>query len=150
MTISHPTESTLRHTVRFYRSLAGVAGCIGLAILSGCAEAGIGSDRKLNQIQILKETPSPVKIVIQPGTPPPVASVIEVNGVTPEPKVEAPGKSPDPKHVWLPGSWSFYSGRYVWQKGEWVLPPRPNAIYTPAKWEIINGNHMFTEGYWHF
>ncbi len=150
MIISHLAACTRNPSVRFGRSLAMMTGCIGLTLLSGCASAGIGSDRVPNQIKILKETPSPIKIVVQPGTPPPVASVIEVNGATPEPKAEAPGKSPDPKLVWQPGSWRFYSSRYVWEKGRWVVPPKPNALYTPAKWEIVNGNHMFTEGYWHF
>jgi hypothetical protein len=134
----------------FARLFVVLGGCAGLALMSGCSIGGIANDGGPNQVFILKETPSPQQIVVEKGAQPPTARIIEVNGPTPPPKLEEPGKQPSPKHVWMAGSWRFYSGRYVWAKGQWALPPKPDAVYTPPSWEIVNGNHVFTEGYWHF
>ncbi len=145
-----PADSARKPAAYFIRSLAMLGGCAGLALLSACSIGGIANEGGPNQIFILKETPSPHQIVVEKGTLPPTARIIEVNGATPPPKVEDTGKQPSPKHVWMAGHWRFYSGRYVWIKGQWALPLKPNAIYTPPSWEIVNGNHVFTEGYWHF
>ncbi|MFA6289620.1 MAG: hypothetical protein WC661_19745 [Opitutaceae bacterium] len=146
-----PKAAFTRKSASFFsRSLAVTAGCAGLALTSGCMFVGGSSDGGPNQVWVLKETPPPHKVVVEKGGSPPTASVIDVNGSTPPPKTEVMGKQPSPKHVWMAGNWRFYSGRYVWIKGRWSLPPEPNAVYTPPLWEIVNGNSMFTEGYWHF
>jgi hypothetical protein len=149
--IIRPTTAPARKpAVLFSRSIALAAGCVGLALMSGCSIGGIANDGGPNQVFILKETPTPHQIVVEKGAQPPTASVIDVNGATPPPKSEEPGNQPSPKHVWMAGNWRFYSGHYVWAKGQWALPPVPNAVYTPPRWEIVNGNSVFTEGYWHF
>ena len=150
MILLTPAGSVHKSFPLFARSLAVLGGCAGLALMAGCTIGGSANDGGPNQVFVLKETPSPHKIVVKKGEQPPAATVIDVNGATPPSKEEVMGKQPGPKYVWMAGNWRFYSGRYVWIKGRWSLPPEPNAAYTPPHWEIVNGNSVFTEGYWHF
>ncbi|MGA2959430.1 MAG: YXWGXW repeat-containing protein [Thermodesulfobacteriota bacterium] len=38
---------------------------------------------------------------------------------------------PPPQHIWIQGYWAW-NGRWVWQPGYWVIPPRPYA-----KWVLV-------------
>ncbi|HQP35526.1 MAG TPA: hypothetical protein PLI95_10110 [Polyangiaceae bacterium] len=54
---------------------------------------------------------------------------VYVHEEPPEPaQVEEIPASPDPRAVWIDGSWDWKGKRWVWKQGSWQLPP-PGAYY---------------------
>ena len=93
-------------------------------------------------------------VVVHPGGPPPPAVIVvgtEVNVPAPPPAVieEVIIARPGPAHVWVPGAWVWH-GRWVWEKGRWLLPPRPGAVWVPHRYVPRGGAHFFVHGGWRF
>ncbi len=66
----------------------------------------------------------------------------------PQLRVEVPPPAPSPRHVWMPGYWSFASGNYVWVPGSYVVAPQPEARWMPAQWVLRDGAWYFEPGRW--
>lgn len=66
----------------------------------------------------------------------------------PAPQSEPVLEQPSPKHVWIPGYWSYRSSRYVWIAGRWELPPRSEAVWVAPHYEREANAYRFYEGYW--
>ena len=66
----------------------------------------------------------------------------------PPPPREVVIARPGPGYVWVPGSYRFAGGRYVWARGYWALPPRPHAVWVPGYWQHRSGGHIWISGYW--
>jgi hypothetical protein len=69
-------------------------------------------------------------------------------GPPPPPPREVIVARPGPRHVWVPGHYSWDGRRYVWASGYWTVPPRGGAAWTPGRWERRNGMHIWVEGRW--
>ena len=151
MTPSSPARSVRPSAVPFPRLLSALFACAAFAVMPGCFSSDTApGGPAATRIQVLNETPSPHRIVVDPGQTPPAACVVVVNQPPPPTKKEEKPKRPAKGSVWLDGSWRYYSGHYVWEPGHWELPPRPHAVYEQPRWLVRHGNHMFVEGYWHF
>jgi hypothetical protein len=51
--------------------------------------------------------------------------------------------APAPGYVLVPGHWSW-RGRWVWIRGEWVMPPQPGAYWVAGAYQGQN----WVEGHW--
>jgi hypothetical protein len=95
-------------------------------------------------------------------------TVLDVPSPPPEPvQVEDIEPSPDPRAVWIDGSWVWRTRRWVWTAGSWQLPPAgayyarpslirlPVAIYDPPDGGVppaMRGyamSWMYIPGHWH-
>lgn len=90
--------------------------------------------------------------VVVPSPPPPVATApaqqIIVVTPPPTPRHEVVYARPSPRHLWVPGYWSWHAGRYVWIAGHYALPPRGRSRWIEPRWERRGGNYLFVEGHW--
>jgi hypothetical protein len=51
--------------------------------------------------------------------------------------------------VWIPGSYSFVGGKYVWIAGGWRLPPSPGEVWLLPRWHAdAEGRWSVTAGRW--
>lgn len=55
--------------------------------------------------------------------------------------------APSPTHVWVPGYW-WWTGRWSWVAGCWILPPRAHAVWTPGRWDHHPRGWVWTRGSW--
>lgn len=118
-----------------YRILSVAA--LGALLLSGCVvrERYYGGPRR----GYYRETvvvPAPVvtgEVVVQ-GPPPP----LEVEVVPP---------LPGPGYIWVGGAW-VWSGRWVWERGHYVIPPHPGMHWHPHEYAYRNGVHVWIRGGW--
>jgi hypothetical protein len=71
----------------------------------------------------------------------------------PEPpdSVEAgPNMAPPSRdHIWAPGCWVWYEGRYAWRPGYWVAV-HPEWIWVPSYYVYSPRGYVFCEGYWDY
>lgn len=56
--------------------------------------------------------------------------------------------SPGRSHVWTSGYWVSNNGRWMWQPGQWVLPPRERAVWVPGQWVDHRGDWQWVPGQW--
>jgi hypothetical protein len=59
-------------------------------------------------------------------------------------RTQPPGR----RHVWMDGDWTWYHGRYVYQPGQWVIPPKPNLAWAPGRWDMSRNGRVWRKGYW--
>ena len=76
-----------------------------------------------------------------------VGTEVVVTEAPPAPMVETITLSPGPNFVWVRGAW-LWQGRWVWQTGHWVRPPRPGAVWVEHRYENRSGVHVFIRGGW--
>jgi hypothetical protein len=55
--------------------------------------------------------------------------------------------APSPDHSWIPGSWIWSRGRYVWRPGYWASM-WPDWVWVPAHYEWTPHGYIFVSGYW--
>jgi len=79
-------------------------------------------------------TASAAEVFVRFGPPPPPREVI----------VARPG----PRHVWVPGYYTWTGHRYRWVNGYWAMPPRSRAVWVPGAWQPRRGGHVWVSGYW--
>lgn len=89
--------------------------------------------------------------VATPPPPPPQAPTViaEAGSEPPPPVVETVVVSPGPGYVWVSGYWRWYSHRWVWMPGAWVIPPRHGAVWVGGHWERRWGTHVWVDARWH-
>jgi WXXGXW repeat (2 copies) len=57
--------------------------------------------------------------------------------------------APTPDHIYVPGSWYYTSGRYVWRAGLWTTF-RPGWVWVPAHFRWTPVGYVFIDGYWDY
>jgi hypothetical protein len=72
--------------------------------------------------------------VVATGPPPMVNEVIVV--------------APSPRHVWMPGYYSYDRGNYVFINGSYRIPPRGRTSYTQGTWQNTNRGYKRSKGHW--
>ena len=55
--------------------------------------------------------------------------------------------APGPGFTWVRGAWVWH-GRWVWERGHWVHPPRHGAVWIAPHYEYHQGRHVFIGGRW--
>lgn len=95
---------------------------------------------------VMVQTP----VTTSDGTTAVVASTqpVVITQAPPAPQSEPVLEQPSPKHVWIPGYWSYRNSRYVWIAGRWELPPRSDAVWVAPHYEREANAYRFYEGYW--
>lgn len=76
------------------------------------------------------------------------AQTVVVTQAPPAPQQEPVLEQPSPKHVWIPGYWTYRDTHYVWISGRWELPPREGAVWVAPRWEREGNAYRYYEGYW--
>jgi hypothetical protein len=69
----------------------------------------------------------------------------------PPPSVES-GPSvpaPDDQSTYVPGSWVFQDGEYVWQPGYWAQG-QTDYLYTPSYYSWTPSGYVYVNGYWDY
>jgi hypothetical protein len=89
--------------------------------------------------------PAPAPVVMAPAAPPPQVVVMPA---PPPVRPEVVYSRPSPFHVWVPGYWRWYGGRYVWVAGHWERPPHGHGRWEEPRWERRGGSYVFIEGHW--
>jgi hypothetical protein len=93
----------------------------------------------------------PPGLVEKGGVPPgqrraPVEIVVKQ--APPTVRVEVVPARPSPKHIWVPGFWTWETTAYAWTPGIWMLPPEPAAVWVAPRFESRSGVSVFISGYW--
>jgi hypothetical protein len=63
------------------------------------------------------------------------------------PQTAAPGAPPSPDSFYVPGTWVWNGGTYVWQAGYWGQV-QPGYVWIPAHYRWTPGGYIFIPGYW--
>jgi hypothetical protein len=69
-------------------------------------------------------------------------------GPPPPPRYGVMGYAPGPGYVWAEGFWDLRGGRWAWQQGRWMRPPRRGAVWVPHEWRQERGRYQMRRGYW--
>ena len=56
---------------------------------------------------------------------------------------------PDPNTVFVPGYWTYASGRYAWRTGYWAAY-RPGRIWIAPRYVWTPSGYLFVDGYWDY
>jgi hypothetical protein len=72
--------------------------------------------------------------MVATGPPPMVNEVIAV--------------SPSPRHVWMPGYYSYSGGNYVFVNGSYRIPPRGKTSYVQGNWRNTPKGYKREKGHW--
>lgn len=88
--------------------------------------------------------PSPPLMAGQPEEPPIMANV-----EPPPMREEVMVPAPSPQYVWIQGNWGW-KGRWVWEPGYWVIPPRPYAKWVPGHWSRYRGGWARVPSHWRY
>jgi hypothetical protein len=56
--------------------------------------------------------------------------------------------SPSPRHVWMPGYYSYNRGNYVFVNGSYRIPPRGKTSYTQGNWRNTSKGYKRDKGHW--
>jgi len=71
-----------------------------------------------------------------------------VTQTPPPPQAEVVIAQPSPRHVWIPGYWTWRNDEYEWMAGHWELPPNSGSVWVAPRWEQEGNAYRFYEGYW--
>jgi uncharacterized protein YcfJ len=88
--------------------------------------------------------PPPPPVAVQPQDPP-----ITMNIEPPPVREEVIVSAPSSQHIWIRGH-SRWNGRWVWQPGYWVIPPRPYAKWVPGHWRHRADGWVWISGQWRY
>ena len=55
---------------------------------------------------------------------------------------------PSRNHVWITGDWVRFRGRYEYQPGRWVIPPKRNLTWQSGYWVNERNGRVWQRGYW--
>ncbi len=77
-----------------------------------------------------------------------VAQHVVVRDRPPMDRREVIGARPSPRHVWIPGRWTYDHDRYTWGAGYWTLPPHDGGVWVPGHWVDRDGGWFWAEGHW--
>jgi hypothetical protein len=75
---------------------------------------------------------------------------LQILPAPPAPVEEGPSApAPDATSTYVPGTWVFEQGRYLWRPGFWV-PNQENWVWNPAHYLWAPGGAIFVDGYWDY
>jgi hypothetical protein len=57
--------------------------------------------------------------------------------------------APSSNHIWIPGCWVWYQGRYAWRPGYWTVV-HPDWIWVPDHYTWTPRGYIFVGGYWDY
>jgi WXXGXW repeat (2 copies) len=63
------------------------------------------------------------------------------------PQVAPPGAQPSPDSFYMPGSWVWRDGRYVWVAGYWARV-QPGYVWVPGHYRWSPYGYVYVSGYW--
>jgi YXWGXW repeat-containing protein len=121
-------------------------------ILSGCS-----SEPESHVVSAPPPPTAPAQVVVQnnpnadSGSGSPSmnqAGQVIVTQAPPAMQQEPVLEQPSPRHVWIPGYWTYRDNRYVWIAGRWELPPTTGAVWIAPRWEREGNGYRYYEGYW--
>jgi hypothetical protein len=73
--------------------------------------------------------------VVATGPPPPMMNEVIV-------------VAPSPRHVWMPGYYSYNRGNYVFINGSYGIPPRGRTTYIQGGWRNTPRGYRRDKGHW--
>ena len=82
---------------------------------------------------VVTQSPAGQELIVTEAPPAPVTEVITI--------------APGPGMVWVGGVWSW-RGRWVWERGHWIHPPRVGVVWVPHRYVYRNGVHVWVRGGW--
>jgi hypothetical protein len=59
------------------------------------------------------------------------------------------GSPPTPDSTWIPGTWIYRHGRFLWLAGQWA-PIHRGWVWTPARYVWTPAGYVFVDGYWDY
>ena len=71
-----------------------------------------------------------------------------VHRTPPPPQTEVITVAPSPRHVWVPGYWTWRDDDWVWQSGYWESRPSPEARWVPGQWIATSNGWRWQDGEW--
>ncbi len=86
--------------------------------------SGYWGDVQLNEVEYLPEPPA----------------TVEVGPV---------GIPPSPDQTWIPGSWIWQQGRYLWRPGYWVTVQQ-DWDWVPSHYSWSPRGYVYVDGYWDY
>ena len=59
------------------------------------------------------------------------------------------GDAPTADFIWIPGTWIYRHGRFLWLAGQWS-PIRRGWVWVPARYVWTPAGFIFVDGFWDF
>jgi WXXGXW repeat (2 copies) len=59
------------------------------------------------------------------------------------------GNPPTPDFTWIPGTWIYRHGRFLWLAGQWS-PIRRGWVWIPARYVWTPAGYIFVDGFWDY
>jgi hypothetical protein len=59
------------------------------------------------------------------------------------------GNPPTADFIWIPGTWIYRHGRFLWLAGQWS-PIRRGWVWVPARYVFTPAGYIFVDGFWDF
>ncbi len=120
------------------QSLLVLSGAALALVLTGCIveERGYGRRHVVVRETVVVPAPGPApgtEVVVTQAPPPVIVEQVVVR--------------PGPAYLWVPGYYAW-NGRWVWERGHWVLPPRRGAVWVPHRYVYRGGVHVYVHGGW--
>ena len=56
--------------------------------------------------------------------------------------------APSPRHVWVPGYYTYTRGNYVFVYGYYSVPPRGKTVYIQGQWQKTPKGYKRGRGHW--
>jgi hypothetical protein len=66
----------------------------------------------------------------------------------PPPVMEIVVVAPSPRHVWVPGYYTYRSGTYIQVQGSYQIPPRGRTSYSQGQWQNTPKGYKRGRGHW--
>jgi hypothetical protein len=86
-------------------------------------------------------------VYVQSPPPAPAMAEIVVSQAPPTPPQEVIVAAPGPGYVWVPGYYQWH-GRWVWERGAWVVRPHPHAVWVGGHWDRRGHDYVWRGGHW--
>lgn len=87
------------------------------------------------------------RVVYSAPSAPVATEEVVVSTAPPPPMEDVYIAAPGPGFTWVRGAWVWH-GRWVWERGHWVHPPRHGAVWIAPHYEYHQGRHVFIGGRW--
>jgi len=91
-----------------------------------------------------RSPPAPVSAAPQQPQP----EYVVVREAPPAVIVEQRPAPPPGGYIWIDGYWHWDNRQYIWQAGNWALPPHENFIWVAPRYERHEQDYRYTPGQW--
>jgi hypothetical protein len=105
---------------------------------------------RLGEVMAQTQTITQEKTIIRETIPPPPpgVTVLTVRQAPPAARQDAPSPPPSPKHVLVPGYWTWGNNEWVWVYGRWETPPDRTVTWIPGQWIAQGEEWTWRAGRW--